>query len=71
MYHYNDAFHVIWINEVIPSTNKTFEEAKGRVISDYQNDIEATWLQSLNDRYKVEVNADVLAKVKAQIQHQN
>lgn len=71
VYHYNDAFHVIWINEVIPSTNKTFEEAKGRVISDYQNDIEATWLQSLNDRYKVEVNADVLAKVKAQIQHQN
>lgn len=67
IYEYNDAYHVLRIDNVIPSTNKTFQEAKGKVISDYQNAIEENWLRDLNNRYKVEVNAKALKEVKKQI----
>ena len=67
IYRYNDAYHVLLINKVMPSVQKTFEEAKGKVISDYQNSIEDNWLQSLNNRYKVEVNSKELKNVKNQI----
>ena len=67
LYRYNDAYHVLLINKVMPSVQKSFEEAKGKVISDYQNSIEDNWLQSLNNRYKVEVNSKELKKVKNQI----
>lgn len=67
IYQYNDAYHVMLINKVIPSANKTFDEAKGKVISDYQNSIEENWLKTLNNRYKVDINSKALKKVKNQI----
>ncbi|MGJ8593897.1 MAG: peptidylprolyl isomerase [Aquaticitalea sp.] len=67
VYQYNDAYHVLMIKNVIPSSNKTFDEAKGKVISDYQNNIEENWLQSLNDRYKVKINDKSLKKIKNKI----
>ncbi|MEZ4802567.1 MAG: peptidylprolyl isomerase [Gelidibacter sp.] len=67
VYQYNDAYHVVMINKVISSTNKSFEEAKGRVISDYQNNIEENWLKSLHDRYKVDINSKVLKNIKNQL----
>ena len=71
IYHYNDAYHVINVKALLPKTNKTFDEAKGKIISDYQNTLEAKWLKTLNERYDVEVNALVLQKVKSQIEEQN
>jgi peptidyl-prolyl cis-trans isomerase SurA len=68
IYEYNDAYHVLMINTVIPSENKSFEEAKGKVISDYQNNIEENWLKALNNRYKVEINSKTLKNIKNQIQ---
>ncbi|HLT33541.1 MAG TPA: peptidylprolyl isomerase [Aquaticitalea sp.] len=67
VYAYNDAYHVLWINEVIPSTKKTFVEAKGKVISDYQIHIEKDWLKTLNERYKVDIDSKALKEVKSQI----
>ncbi|MBA6152668.1 peptidylprolyl isomerase [Gelidibacter maritimus] len=68
VYRYNDAYHVVKVNALLPKTNKTFDEAKGKIISDYQNRLEANWLESLNERYEVVIDADVLQKVKSQIQ---
>ncbi|WP_027126495.1 peptidylprolyl isomerase [Gelidibacter mesophilus] len=67
IYHYNSAYHVIKVNALLPKTNKTFDEAKGKIISDYQNALEAKWLEDLHERYEVDINADVLQKVKSQI----
>ncbi|WP_262733624.1 peptidylprolyl isomerase [Gaetbulibacter sp. NE] len=67
IYNYNGAYHVIKVDKVLPKSTKTFEEAKGMVISDYQNYIEQNWLKSLNETYKVEVDNAVLEKVKSQI----
>lgn len=71
IYYYNDAYHIVKVNALLPKTNKTFDEAKGKIISDYQNNLEADWLKTLNERYEVKVNADVLQKVKTQIEEQN
>lgn len=68
IYRYNNAYHIVKVNALLPKTNKTFDEAKGKVISDYQNTMEANWLKTLNERYEVKVNAAVLDKVKSQIQ---
>ena len=67
LYQYNDAYHVLLIYNILPSVNKSFEEARGKVISDYQNDIEENWIEALNKRYKVEINKKALQNVKNQI----
>jgi peptidyl-prolyl cis-trans isomerase SurA len=69
VYFYNDAYHIIKVNKVLPIKEKTFEEAKGLVINDFQDEVEKEWLQKLHDTYKVIVNKDVLEKVKAQIKN--
>lgn len=67
IYQYNNAFHVVKVNKLLPKTNKTFDEARGKIISDYQNTLESSWLQALRARYEVTVDPVVLQKVKSQI----
>ncbi len=40
-------------------SQKSFEEAKGAVINDYQQQLEKAWLSDLSQRYPVKVNDDV------------
>ncbi len=67
IYQHNGAFHVFVIKEVALETTKTLDEARGKVISDFQNQIEIDWIKALNERYTVKVNEKVLKKVKSQI----
>lgn len=67
VYNYNEAFHVIVVNDITPKGNKTFEEAKGKVISDYQISIEEQWLETLSKQYKVKIDDKVLQKVKKEL----
>jgi peptidyl-prolyl cis-trans isomerase SurA len=69
VYFYNNAYHVINVKHILPETEKTLEESKGKVIIDFQDEVETTWLKKLEDTYKVVVNKDVLAKVKSQIKN--
>lgn len=69
VYFYNDAFHVIDVKRILPETEKTYNESKGRVISDYQEEVEKQWLKKLKETYKVIVNKDVLEKVKTLIKN--
>ncbi len=55
---------VLVINKVLPKTPKTIAEAKGMITADYQNNLEKEWLAYLKNKYKVEVNNDVLNTVK-------
>ncbi|WP_412984523.1 peptidylprolyl isomerase [Pontimicrobium sp. IMCC45349] len=63
----NDAFYVVKVKEILPESIKTLEEAKGRVISDYQTVVENNWLKELENNYKVVVDKKILKKVKSQI----
>ena len=57
------------MKRILPETEKTLEETKGRVINDFQNEVEKKWLEKLEDTYKVVVNKDVLTKIKSQIKN--
>lgn len=67
IYEYNKAFHVVKVNEVLPESTKPFEDAQGPVISEYQIIYEENWLKELAGKYKVNMNQELLKKVKAQI----
>ncbi len=70
IYNHNDGFVMVQVNEVLPETQKTLEEAKGAVISDYQVFKEQNWLQELAKKYKIEINQKALKHVKSQIKKQ-
>ena len=67
IYEHNQAYHVINIKEILPSGNKTLEDAKGSVVNDYQNKIEEDWLLKLRDKFKVDVDKKVLKRLKSKI----
>lgn len=69
VYEHNEAFHIIDVKAVLPAGTKTLEEAKGSVINDYQGEIETNWINSLHERFKVEVNQDALNAIKAKIEN--
>lgn len=47
------------IEEILPVTNKTLEEARGYVIADYQDHLQRQWVEKLETEYKVEVDRKV------------
>ncbi|MCA0132351.1 peptidylprolyl isomerase [Winogradskyella alexanderae] len=67
VHRHNQAFHVVKINNILLPGTKTLKEAKGMVINDYQSQIESNWIQSLYERFTIEVNEEVLQRIKAQI----
>jgi peptidyl-prolyl cis-trans isomerase SurA len=67
IYKHNDTSVLVQVKEVLPETQKTFEESKGAVISDYQVFKEQKWLQVLAKKYKIEINQKALKNVKSLI----
>lgn len=60
-------YYVVKTNKVMPAGPKTLEESKGRVINDYQQQLESTWVSDLEKEFTVKVNQDVFARVKQQL----
>lgn len=58
------TYSVVRINEVLAPAAKTFDEVKGRIMSEYQNQIEEEWIASLRTKYDVAINKKVLKKLK-------
>ena len=52
-----------YIYKVLDPSIKTLDEAKGQVISNYQNYLEAYWIKDLQDRYPVFINQEVLNSI--------
>ncbi|MDO7173820.1 peptidylprolyl isomerase [Mariniflexile sp. AS56] len=70
VYKHTNGYVLVQVKEVLPETEKSLEEAKGLVISDYQNYKEAKWLKELAAKYHVVVNEAALKSVKSQIKNQ-
>lgn len=70
IYKHNNGFVLVQVKDVLPETQKTFDEAKGTIISDYQTYKEENWLKTLSEKYKIEIKNEALAKVKALIKNQ-
>ena len=60
-----DSDEIIYLEilNIIPSTNKDLDDTKGKVISDYQNQLEEIWINELRDKYKIEINNDMLYSI--------
>lgn len=43
---------------------ETLDDARGQVVADYQSMIEKEWIKNLHNKYKVEINEDVLQSIK-------
>ena len=64
----NDGFYtVVKIKEVIEPTLKEFKEVRGTVISNFQTEIEKKWMESLHQKYDVEINNKALKKLKKKL----
>lgn len=57
------TFYVIRANKFLPSSVKELEEVKGPLTSDFQDFLEAEWIKSLKETYKVQVNESVIKQL--------
>ena len=64
MYAFDNKFYVVKIDNVLPAQAKTLQEARGMVVSDYQLELEKTWLSSLEKKHPIVINKDVLYNLK-------
>lgn len=62
-----DYFFAVKVDKVLPAGPKTLEEARGKVINDYQQYLEANWVTDLKKEFTVNVNRDVFENVKKQL----
>ena len=69
IYKHNDSFVVVNVNKILPKEQLSFEDAKGRVVTNFQDQKEKSWIQELHQKYKVVVNNEILNKIKAQIKN--
>lgn len=60
----NEYYYVVRVNDIKEEMPKTFEEAHGKLVSDYQNYLEEHWVANLKKEFDVQVNHDVLEQVK-------
>lgn len=67
IYNSEGSFVVVNVTEVIPPGPKKFEEVRGKVLNNYQNQLEVEWMNSLRSKFKVNVNKKVLKRVKREL----
>lgn len=61
------GYVVIQVHSFIPAGKKTLNEARGTVMSDYQNYLEKQWIESLMQKYPVKVNQEAFEVIKARM----
>ena len=59
----NNGWNFLKIEEVLPPTAKTLDEARGYVIADYQDKLEQEWIKELSATYKIKVNQSAFQKL--------
>ncbi|MBF6608672.1 MAG: peptidylprolyl isomerase [Flavobacterium sp.] len=62
-----EHFFVVKVNKLLPAGPKSLEDAKGRVINDYQQYLEENWVKDLQQEFSVTVNREVFEELKKEI----
>jgi len=62
-----EYYFIVKINKHLEAGPKTLDEARGKVINDYQQYLEEKWVGDLKQEFKVNVNQPAFEKVKKQI----
>jgi peptidyl-prolyl cis-trans isomerase SurA len=58
------SYQFVIVHNVLTPMPKTLDEAKGLVISDYQNYLDKEWIKQLHNQYTVSVNQEILNQLK-------
>lgn len=56
----SDATLITYVNGVVSAEPKLLKEARGSVISDYQNYLDKEWVSSLQKKYPVQINEEAI-----------
>ncbi|MEO6191173.1 MAG: peptidylprolyl isomerase [Saprospiraceae bacterium] len=59
----NQSFSFKTIDDILPKAFKSIDEARGFIIADYQDYLEAIWINELKNKYKVEINHEALTNM--------
>lgn len=60
----NDKTHtIINIHKIIKPEPKALNEARGLIISDYQNELEAAWVKELRTQYTINIDQEVFSSI--------
>ncbi len=60
----NDKYYVIKVKKVLLNEPQTLENARGIITSDYQNQLEKDWIESLRKKARITVDQEVFKLVK-------
>jgi len=66
-YEQNGNYTIIDVKKLVPPSVMEFEDAKGRVIGNYQGIFEENWIQSLREKYSVTINKKNFKKLKKEL----
>ncbi|NNF82044.1 MAG: peptidylprolyl isomerase [Flavobacteriaceae bacterium] len=67
IFEHNGTWHVLKIDDILPAGPKSFDEAKGKLISDYQAKMESEWMEELAGKYTLTIDDKVLSELKSSI----
>ncbi len=59
-------YALIQVHQFIPEGKKSLNEARGLIISDYQQYLESMWIEEILKKYPVSVNESALQSIKKQ-----
>lgn len=59
-----NQFKLFYITDILPVGDKELKEVRGRVMSDYQDQLEQDWVGELKKRFPVKINNKTLKKLK-------
>ncbi|MFT4847570.1 MAG: peptidyl-prolyl cis-trans isomerase SurA [Sediminicola sp.] len=68
IYSNKDAFTIVRVNKIMLTDIKPLDAVKGKVMSDYQNNLESKWMKGLRDKYKVQIHKKALKRVKKELE---
>ena len=61
------TYTVVKVLEILPPMQKSLDDVRGRVLSDFQIKVEEDWIESLRNKYDVSVNKKTLKKLKKKL----
>ncbi len=59
----NGQYVIVNVKEIIKPSVKKLDEARGLVIAGYQEELESKWIDSLRNKFPVEINKEVLYSI--------
>lgn len=59
----------VYIKNIFPKSIKTYNQALGEIISDYQDQLDREWIKQLKEHYEVQINQKTFRKLKRKLSH--